>query len=163
MNDTKAIKKTATAVVGASGEHYVAAYLSGSNVIVAMPRAGIPGCDLLVSNEKNGRAIRLQVKTGRQATRRTKVEGDIYLWATSYSAIERDDKHLWYAYVYLNGWPSGEKQPEVFFVPSKIVVTCMKECRANKDTWPYFWMLAKDAGKYRGNSGLKSLLRALDS
>lgn len=161
MNDAK--KRTATAIVGASGEHYVAGYLSGYKLIVAMPRAGIPGCDLLVSNETNGRAIRLQVKTGTQSTRKTKEEGEIYLWSTSYAAIDRDDKNLWYAYVYLNGWPNNEKLPEVFFVPSKTVASCMKECRANKETWPYFWMLAKDANKAKGYSGLRLMLKALES
>lgn len=155
------MKKSTTALVGASGEHYVAAYLSGSELIVAMPRAGIPGADLFVSKEKGGHALRVQVKTGTQATKKTKEEGHIYLWATSYAAIERDDRYLWYAYVYLNGWPNGEKLPEVFFVPSRIVVRCMKECRANKETWPYFWMRAKEAEKYRGRAGLKGLLNAL--
>ena len=110
------MKKSTTALVGASGEHYVAAYLSGFQLIVAMPRAGIPGSDLFVSQEKGGHALRVQVKTGTQATRKTKEEGDIYLWATSYASIERDDKYLWYAYVYLNGWPNGQKLPEVIFV-----------------------------------------------
>jgi len=126
-----------------------------------MPRAGIPGSDLFVSKEKGGYALRVQVKTGTQATRKTKDEGEIYLWATSYAAIERDDKYLWYAYVYLNGWPTGEKPPEVFFVPSRIVVRCMKECRANNETWPYYWMRVKDANKYKGRTGLKALINAL--
>ncbi len=157
------MKKTATALVGASGEYYVAAYLSGFQLIVAMPRAGIPGADLFVSREKGGHALRVQVKTGTQATRKTKDEGEIYLWATSYAAIERNDKFLWYAYVYLNDWPNGEKLPEVFFVPSKIVVRCMRECRANKETWPYFWMRVKEASKYKGRAGLKALFNALRS
>ena len=121
-------KRATTAIIGASGEHYVAAYLSGFKLIVAMPRAGIPGSDLFVSNEKGGHAIRVQVKTGTQATRKDKTVGEIYLWATSYAAIERNDKYLWYAYVYLNGWPNSEKLPEVFFVPSKIVVRWARRC-----------------------------------
>ncbi len=157
------MKRTATAIIGASGEHYVAAYLSGYELIVAMPRGGIPGSDLFISSEKGGRAIRVQVKTGTQATRKTKEEGEIYLWATSYAAIDRDDKYLWYAYVYLNGWPNEAKLPELFFVPSRIVVRCMKECRANKETWPYFWMRVKDANKHKGRVGLKPLLNALES
>ena len=157
------MKKSATSLVGASGEHYVAAYLSGFQLIVAMPRAGIPGSDLFVSKEKGGHPLRVQVKTGTQATRRTKDEGDIYLWSTSYSAIERNDKYLWYAYVYLNGWPNGENPPEAFFVPSRTVVRCMKDCQANKETWPYFWMRVKDANKHKGRAGLKALIRALRS
>ena len=163
MTKKDAAKRTASAIVGASGEHYVAGYLSGLGLIVAMPRAGIPGCDLLVSSDRNGRALRLQVKTGRQATRKTRDVGPIYLWETSYSTIDRNDKHLWYAYIYLNGWPAGGNLPEVFFVPSSIVVTCMKQCRANKETRPFFWMLAKDATKYKGSTGLRSLLKTLNS
>ena len=163
MKATKKMTKTATAIVGASGEHYVAAYLSGFNLIVAMPRAGIPGCDMLVSSERNGRAIRLQVKTGTQATRKDRIEGEIYLWPTSYAAIERNDQYLWYAYVFLNGWPLEKKIPEVFFVPSKLVVRCMKECRENKETWPFFWMRAKDADRRKGTAGLKAFLNALRS
>ena len=156
-------KRATTAIIGASGEHYVAAYLSGFKLIVAMPRAGIPGSDLFVSNEKGGHAIRVQVKTGTQATRKDKTEGEIYLWATSYAAIERNDKYLWYAYVYLNGWPNSEKLPEVFFVPSKVVVKCMTECRENEETWPYFWMRVDDAKNYKGNTGVQLLLNALNS
>ena len=156
-------KRATTAIIGAAGEHYVAAYLSGFKLIVAMPRAGIPGSDLFVSNEKGGHAIRVQVKTGTQATRKDKTEGEIYLWATSYAAIERNDKYLWYAYVYLNGWPNSEKLPEVFFVPSKVVVKCMTECRENEETWPYFWMRVDDAKNYKGNTGVQLLLNALNS
>ncbi len=158
--------KIRTAVIGACGEHYVAAYLSGSNLIVAMPRAGIPGFDMLVSNEKGGHAIRVQVKTGTQATKKDKYEGPIYLWSTSYSAIERDDEYLWYAYVWLNKWPNEnehpEKHPEVFFVPSSKVIDVMKECKENNETWPYFWLTVEDAKQYKGESGLKLLRKSLD-
>lgn len=60
------MKRSTTTLVGASGEHYVAAYLSGFQLIVAMPRAGIPGSDLFVSKEKGGHVLRVQVKTGTQ-------------------------------------------------------------------------------------------------
>src|SRR5208282_5221307 len=97
---------SSTLTIGACGEHYVAAYLSGCGLIVAMPRAGIPGSDLFVSQEKGGSTIRIQVKTGTQSVKSNKEEGKIYLWRTSLAAIERDDKYLWYAYVWLNSWPS---------------------------------------------------------
>jgi hypothetical protein len=153
--------KLATTIVGACGEHYVAAYLSGHGLIVAIPRGGVPGSDVFVSKEQGGNALRVQVKTGTQATRRDKEVGNIYLWATSYAVIERNDRNVWYAYLWLNGWPAGEKSPEVFFVPAKVVVNCMKECRADGDTWPYFWMRVDEAQRYKGPSGLKGLVAAL--
>jgi hypothetical protein len=152
----------ATTITGACGEHYVAAYLSGCDLIVAMPRAGTPGSDLFVTREKGGSAVRVQVKTARaEALRNDKEVGRIYLWATSYSVIERDDRYLWYAYVWLNGWPEGGNVPEVFFVPSRVVIGCMKECLANKDTRPYFWLRLNDAERYKARAGLESLLEAL--
>jgi len=157
------MKKTTTAVIGACGEHYVAAYLSGHGLIVAMPRAGIPGFDMIVSNEKGGHSIRVQVKTGTQSTRKTTDEGDIYLWSTSYAVIERDDEYLWYAYVWLKGWPQKENSPEVFFVPSKYVTEVMKECKDNNDSWPYFWMKKNEAEKFKEWSGFQLLKNALDS
>lgn len=153
--------KSATTLIGACGEHYIAAYLSGYGLIVGIPRGGVPGSDLFVSKEKGGRAIRLQVKTGTQATRKDKDVGPIYLWSTSYAVIERNDRALWYAYVWLNGWPKGDDSPEAFFVPGREVIRCMKECLADKDTWPYFWMRVADAQRYKGHSGLGPLLQAL--
>lgn len=155
--------KTSTAIIGACGEHYVASYLSGHNLIVAMPRAGIPGFDLLVSKDNGGHALRIQVKTGTQAIKYDKEVGSkIYLWSTSYSVIERVDEFLWYAYVWLRGWPQKDEQPEVFFVPSKKVVDCMKSCKEDGDTWPYFWMTVEEAISYKGASGFQSLIAALD-
>ena len=153
--------RQATTLIGACGEHYVAAYLSGHNLIVAMPRAGVPGSDMFVSRDKGGRALRLQVKTGTQATRNDREVGPIYLWATSYAVIERNDRELWYAYVWLKGWPKADSGPELFFVPGKEVIRCIKGCLADKDTWPYFWLRVQDAGRYRGTAGLKGLLNAL--
>jgi len=152
--------KRASVIIGAAGEHYAAGYLSGLGLIVAMPRAGIPGCDLLVASSKGGKAARLQVKTGTQSTKTTRESGRIYLWWTSPTVIKRTDQNLWYVYVWLNDWPHGEHLPEVFFVPSKVVVKCLKQCVRDKE-WPCFWMRADDAEEFRGQSGLKLLLRAL--
>jgi hypothetical protein len=153
--------RSTTAIIGACGEHYVAAYLSGFKLIVAMPRGGIPGSDLFVTNERGGYAIRIQVKTGTQATKNTKWGGKIYLWATSYAAINREDEHLWYAYVWLNGWPTAESLPEVFFIPSAIVVKCMKIVRGDNETFPHFWIKVDEAQQYKGCEGLQPILDVL--
>ena len=155
-------KKSASSIIGACGEHYVAAYLSGYQLIVAMPRGGIPGSDLFVSKEKGGNAIRLQVKTaGTEAMKNDRAVGRIYLWRTSLAVIERNDRNLWYAYVWLKDWPKGEISPEVFFVPAKVVIKCMKGVLADKDTWPYFWLRVDAAQGFKGRAGLRPLLSAL--
>src|ERR1035437_6454883 len=134
MSDSKS--KLPSQIKGACGEHYVASYLSGHGLIVAMPRAGVPGCDLFVATTKIGQPIRLQVKTGTQSMVAPKEEDEYYLWDTSYAVIDRDDSNLWYAYVWLKEWPREDHLPEVFFIPSKVVVKCMKERRRRKKTRP---------------------------
>lgn len=155
--------KQSTAMVGACGEHYVAAYLSGFHLLVALPRAGVPGTDLFVSKERGGRVNRVQVKTGTQATKTTKAEGPIYLWHTSYKSIESNDNSLWYAYVWLNNWPQGELSPEIFFVPSSKVAECIKGCQDDGDKVPFFWMTVAEAKKYKGRPGLDALMESLNS
>lgn len=152
----------ATTITGACGEHYVAAYLSGFDLVVALPRAGTAGSDLFVSKERGGNPLRVQVKTARtEVQRNDKDVGRIYLWATSYDAIDRSDRYLWYAYVWLNGWPAGSEGPELFFVPSHMVAERLRECRDDGDTRGYFWMRVNEAPKYRGSAGLKALLQSL--
>ena len=126
-----------------------------------MPRAGVPGCDLFIGKEHGGRAVRIQVKTGTQATKTTKEEGKIYLWSTSYGALKRNTEDLWYAFVWINNWPVKNNHPEIFFVPAKRVITYLKGAKKIKDKWPYFWMKEKEAVKCRGEAGIKTMLKTL--
>lgn len=166
--NTGVMKKLANAIIAACGEHYVAAYLSRLGLVVAMPRGGTSRFDLLVTKENGGRAIHVQVKTGIKPTRNTKAEGPIYLWRTSESVLKWRDRNLWYAYVNLKDWPNRENLPEIYFVPSKVVVKCINGClRDKEDTW--FWMYKNnakkynDAKKYRGYAGFRSLRESLHS
>src|SRR5262245_3745865 len=127
------MSKPSTAILAACGEHYVASYLSGFQLIVALPRAGVPGCHLLVATKNPGPPGRIQVKTGTKSTKKDKREGPIYLWHTSFKVIENADPTLWYAYVWLRGWPEEDNHPEVFFVPSDVVVKTMAKCQADND------------------------------
>jgi hypothetical protein len=156
------VKRTTT-ITGACGEHYIAAYLSSFGLVVAMLHGGIEGCDLFVAKSKDSHAVGMQVKTGTQSKRNNREEGEIYLWPTPWNAIDRDDKNLWYAYVWLNNWPESENQPEVFFIPSNVVARRMKQSSKEGYTRPFFWMRADDAKTFRGHSGLKLLLEALGS
>ena len=154
---------TSNSIIGSCGEHYVAAYLAGHGLIVALPRAGVPGSDLFVGSVSGGNPLRVQVKTGTRSLGNTKW-GKIYQWPTSCSIIDSHHVRLWYAYVWLNGWPAKNGQPEVFFIPSLDVAACMKKERdENKDrpTWrPFFWMDYDDAQQHRDNAGVKSLIEA---
>ncbi len=149
--------RAAKATIGACGEHYIAAYLSRKELIVALPRAGVPGTDLFVAAESGGHPLRIQVKTGTQSTRKDKIEGPIYLWSANAAIAELVDDRMWFAFVWLKKWP--DELPEVFFVPLSVVAKCMK---GEKDaSWAYFWMRVTDADQYKGDIGFKKLDDAL--
>lgn len=154
--------KTDSAIIGACGEHYVASYLSGFKLIVAMPRAGVPGSDMFVSDVKNGPALRVQVKTGTQARRKTKAEGEIFLWYASKRAITNVSRYLWYAFVYLDRWPEGDREPTLLIVPSHVVAAQVKKC-LDADEMLFFWLPIGEAEPYRGSNGLKQMLAVLES
>lgn len=158
--------KSDTARIGACGEFYVASYLTGCRMLVALPRAGVPGTDMFVAKAHRGTPLRVQVKTATRATKRDKEVGDIYLWSTPCSVIELNDDNLWYAYVWLNGWPDGAEVPEVFLVPSAFVVERMKAVRLEIEkrpkTWPFFWMRFDEAEQFRGKQGIHLLAEALN-
>lgn len=171
MKTTSKKSRAQTTIIAACGEHYVAAYLSGSQLIVALPRAGVPGCDLLVTAIKTGPAVRIQVKAGSEPRANDKALGRIYRWSTKCSVTERNDPHLWYAYVALNGWPNEKNvvknwpdtggTPEVFFVPASFVVERM--AGETEASWSYFWMTFDEAQQYRSMDGLKAIHQFLKS
>jgi hypothetical protein len=141
-----------TTITGTCGEHYVAAYLAGHGLIVALPRAGMPGTDLFVADPAGGKPIRVQVKTATKAFGTDK-DGEFYSWDTSENVIEYHDESLWYAYASLDDWPKGPGIPKVFFIPSAVVVSRMKEDRGKRKRTVY-WIFTKDSGEYEGTNGL---------
>ncbi len=92
----------------------------------------------------------MQVKTGTQSTRKTKLDGPIYLWRTAYKVIDNHSNDLWYAYVWINDWPKLDKFPELYFVPSEVVVNTLKQCQSDGEVQEFFWMKAADAVQYKG-------------
>ena len=70
------MKNSNRLIVGACGEYYVAAYLSGFDFVVALPRGGTATVDLFVTKEK-GVTLSVQVKTGKEAKRGGKYH---YVW-----------------------------------------------------------------------------------
>lgn len=63
-------------ITGASGEFFVAAYLSALNLVVALPRGGVPSSDLLVTTERGEKTISLQVKTAKSSFNPSNGESD---------------------------------------------------------------------------------------
>jgi len=150
-------------IVGACGEHYVASYLSGMGLVVALTRMGSPATDLFVTAEAGGRAVTLQVKAGglhSHVMYKRKPERDYWVWRTGKKAIDGAKESHWYAFVFVGDWPQrkGSPNPEVFFVPSKIVARTLRKPKNQRD---WFWMYDREIEEYRGLAGYKKLKKAL--
>ena len=149
-------------LTGLCGEHYVSALLAGYGLVVALPRGGAARSDLFVGNSDRGRALRVQVKSGRQSywKYKRKYEGRAgYSWDTSRSIIDTHDERHWYAFVSLGKWPVDATAPVVFFAPSDFVATRLKQDSGEKR--PFFWGFEADLEPYRGHAGVTLLKAAI--
>src|SRR5262249_6028244 len=146
------------------GEHYVAAFLAGHNLVVALPRGGASRADLFVADSSRGRAIRVQVKSGRQAFTQYKKKWNgqgCYSWDADRRIVCTHGEGLWFAYVSLEGWPESDAPPAVFFLPSSAVA--QKLASQTATAREFLWMFEADLEPYRGANGvalLKSALKA---
>ena len=151
-------------IVGASGEYYVASYLSGMGVVVAITRGGTPTTDLIVTSARGGRAVSIQVKTSAHphVVYKRLAQKNYWTWDTPFKAKDFADRSHWYVFVALNGWPASGNMPDIFFVPSKVVARNITLQFERGDTRPMFEMPDAVAEQYRGQTGCQHLLALLD-
>ena len=149
-------------LTGLCGEHYVAALLAGHGLVVALPRGGAARSDLFVANTKRGRALRVQVKAGRQSYVKYKRKYDgqgCYSWDTDRAIINSHDEGLWYAFVSLGDWPITATERVAFFVRSDDVAARMESYVSNNRS--FFWAFEAYLKPYRGADGVTLLKKAL--
>jgi hypothetical protein len=110
-----------TTLTAAAGEHYVAYQLSRQNRIVALPRAGVPSIDILVSALTGTKTVGLQVKTSSWAWREYKKDPTKNHWEfdVGAKAVGKKDPRLIYVFVSLS--EPDKESPRVFIVPSDYV------------------------------------------
>jgi hypothetical protein len=153
-----------TAIKGAIGEFYVASFLSALNLVVALPRGGVPSSDLLVTTSEGKKTISLQVKTAlsRNFTKSKKYE-DYYSWPVSEQAKDSHGESHWYAFVNMNNWPGpvNAEQPDIYFVDSETVAHVVKDW--NDKPSPRIFFRIKDVEKehYKGLAGFEKMKEVL--
>ena len=151
-----------TALTGASGEHYIAAYLSALELVVALPRGGVPSCDMLVTTKLAGKSVSIQVKTATSPLNEPKKDKHYYAWSTSANSVDSVHANHWFAFVNLNKWPEADTSPEIFFIPSGVVAIEVKKELEKGAKWLFYCIECDDAEQYRGMNGVNMLLRELN-
>lgn len=161
-----------TSIKGAAGEFYIASYLSALGLVVALPRAGVPTSDLLVTTQKANKTISLQVKTSFEPQNRSIKYTDYYSWDVSRKSLEIKHTSHWYAFVNLHNWPNVEKSGAIFFVPSADVASLLEKNAWNKEDAPRLFFpiftgindySKKLVENYQGIEGFNLLMAELDN
>lgn len=154
--------KLSSSILCTCGEHFVASYLSGMGLVVALTRAGTPTTDMIVTSEAGGRSISLQVKAGgdhNHVVYKRNPENNYWVWRAGKRAMDISGKFYWYAFVAVAGWPKVEVPPTVFFVPSTAVKRTLRNNDASQREW--FWMAEEEAKQYRGLNGFRKLRKLI--
>lgn len=130
-----------TAIKGATGEFFVASYLSALGFVVALPRGGVPSSDLLVTNFNCSKTITLQVKTATKPLSTHGKYGKYLSWAVSNKSKNIQENSHWYAFVDLQGWPKGGNSPDIYFVSSRDVAALLETDWNKEDSTRLFYSI----------------------
>lgn len=112
---------SATSLIGAAGEHLVMSQLLRRGFIAALAPAGVPNCDIVVTDDVGDRAFAVQVKTRRNL-------GTDGGWHMSKKHEQLVSPTLFYCFVDLGREPSDT--PTIYVVPAPVVADVLH--RAHK-------------------------------
>jgi hypothetical protein len=109
---------SATSLIGAAGEHFVMSELLRRGMIAALAPAGVPNCDIVVTDDIGERLCAIQVKTRRG-------KGSDRGWHMGKKHEELTSPSLFYCFVdFVMG---TDEQPFTYVVPASVVATCLAE------------------------------------
>lgn len=112
---------SATSLLGAAGEHYVMSQLLRRGYIAALAPAGVPNCDIVVTNDIGDRLFAVQVKTRRDI-------GSDGGWHMRAKHEHLRSPTLLYCFVDFGRGPNDH--PSCYVVPSEIVATTLADAHA---------------------------------
>jgi hypothetical protein len=155
-------RKICTSIKGAIGEFYVASFLSAMGLVVALPRSGVPSSDLLVTTFEGHKTLSLQVKTSLWPMTKSNKWENYWSWHVSNKARECCGDNFWYVFVNAYNWPDSGNQPDIYFVPSKIVAETVADWNDPGSSTQFFRIKQKgDREQFLGVEGFKKMQECL--
>lgn len=110
---------SATSLTGAAGEHFVMSELLRRGMIAALAPAGVPNCNIVVTNDIGDRLCAVQVKTRRGV-------GSDKGWHMSKKHEALISPKLFYCFV---DFAMGSGSPPfTYVVPAPVVAKALAEC-----------------------------------
>jgi hypothetical protein len=110
---------SATSLTGAAGEHFVMSELLRRGMIAALAPAGVPNCDILVTDDIGERLCAIQVKTRRG-------KGSDRGWHMGKKHETLISSSLFYCFVDFAMGTGGS--PFTYVVPAPVVSQALAEC-----------------------------------
>lgn len=110
---------SATSLTGAAGEHFVMSELLRRGMIAALAPAGVPNCDIVVTDDIGERLCAVQVKTRRG-------KGSDRGWHMSKKHEQLTSPSLFYCFVDLAMGASAS--PFTYVVPAPVVAATLTQC-----------------------------------
>lgn len=110
---------SATALTGAAGEHFVMSQLLRRGLIAALAPAGVPNCDIVVTDDIGDRLCAVQVKTRNNL-------GTDGGWHMSKKHERLTSATLFYCFVDFGDDVSAP--PATFVVPATVVAKTLADC-----------------------------------
>lgn len=108
---------SATSLIGAAGEHLVMSQLLRRGFIAALAPAGVPNCDIIVTDDLGDRSFEVQVKTRRAL-------GSDGGWHMSKKHEQLVSPNLYYCFVDLGH--AASDNPTIYVVPAPTVAAVLK-------------------------------------
>lgn len=105
---------SASTLTGAAGEHFVMSQLLRRGFIAALAPAGVPNCDIVVTDEIGDRLCAVQVKT--------RAKGSDGSWVMRKKHEDLDAKSLYYCFV-----DFAVEPPVTFVIPAAIVARTLRD------------------------------------
>ena len=117
MKARKKSERVNSAILGAAGEHYVMCQLLRRERIAALAPAGVPNCDLVVTDKIGDKLCAIQVKVRRDIG----ADGGWHMGEKHESIVS---SNLFYCFVDFGKTP--DDQPKCWIVPSELVAKVLK-------------------------------------
>lgn len=140
---------SATALIGAAGEHYVMSQLLRRGFIAALAPTGVPNADIIVTDEIGDRLCAIQVKTRND-------KGGDGGWHMKRKHEDLVSERLFYAFVDLGSEDNPDSTVTCFVLPSAVVADALRRSHA-------LWLATPGrSGQPRNDSEMRRLMPDYD-
>ena len=112
--------------VGAAGQYFLAYGLAIRQINASVTLGNAPSVDVIAASSDGKYSLAFQVKTSRNAYRRSRYGNEGFEWDVGAAVIGKHREGFWYAFIDLCERDTNVRSPQIHFVPSRWVAEFVK-------------------------------------